>query len=362
MGYVQKRLASTAAKLAHASPSQAPAFPPKEAIASTSSKTEFFDAQTWAALQPPPKSELTAFAHRIGLGHIRKSPGVIQQACTHPSFVPFFRQHLPDEPIPETNGNLATLGNSLLGLFATEYIHSSYPHLPTRVLMAAVSAYVGPSPCEAIAKEMGATPLLRWHRMPITDLRPAVSHSEALSSIPRALTALVHQHRSVHSAREFVETFFLSRDVDLRSMIKFSDPKLALVETVAKFGRERPISRLLKETGRHSNSPIYVVGVYSGADQLGEGFGSSLKMAEFRAAEDALRRLYLTRQPPDSVQLPTSTFPSGEGSIFVAEEWKTHYVPVEMGDSEVHYASSGRSKAQSPGRRASAEDENDVDT
>src|SRR5882762_8832069 len=43
-----------------------------------------------------------------------------------------------------------------------------------------------------------------------------------------------------------------------------------------------PLHRLLKETGRFSNSPIYVVGIYSGADQLGEGFGSSLRMAEYR--------------------------------------------------------------------------------
>lgn len=40
--------------------------------------------------------------------------------------------------------------------------------------------------------------------------------------------------------------------------------------------------RLLKETGRHSISPVFVVGAYSGVDKLGEGFGSSLKMAEYR--------------------------------------------------------------------------------
>lgn len=61
---------------------------------------------------------------------------------------------------------------------------------------------------------------------------------------------------------------------------------MALSLTVSKFGRERPISRLLKETGRLSNSPMFVVGIYSGADKLGEGFGTSLKMAEYRVRED----------------------------------------------------------------------------
>jgi large subunit ribosomal protein L44 len=126
-------------------------------------------------------------------------------------------------------------------------------------------------------------------------------HTDALSSIPRAITALIYQERSLPAARKFVHSFFLSRQTDLRNMIKFSNPKKALMETVAKFKRERPISRsvsiyqyaicfglltgyrrLLKETGRFSNSPIFVVGIYSGADQLGEGFGSSLRMAEYR--------------------------------------------------------------------------------
>ena len=83
----------------------------------------------------------------------------------------------------------------------------------------------------------------------------------------------------------------------------------------------------MRESGRASNSPIYVVGIFSGVDKLGEGFGSSLKMAEYRvsnselsvpvfgwlmapqAAEDALHRLYLTKIPADLLTLPTSAFP-----------------------------------------------------
>jgi large subunit ribosomal protein L44 len=130
-------------------------------------------------------------------------------------------------------------------------------------------------------------------------LKQGVTHADALASVPRALTALIYHHRSLAVARKFAHTFFLSRLVDLRGLIKFRDPKLALSFTVEQFGRERPISRhvllfimqflrlimafrLLRESGRTSNSPIYVVGIFSGVDKLGEGFGSSLKMAEYR--------------------------------------------------------------------------------
>ncbi|RCH78450.1 hypothetical protein CU098_007496, partial [Rhizopus stolonifer] len=52
------------------------------------------------------------------------------------------------------------------------------------------------------------------------------------------------------------------------------------------------VSRLLSETGRASSAPVFVVGVFSEDEKLGEGFGSSLKMAEFRACQDALVSFY----------------------------------------------------------------------
>ena len=55
----------------------------------------------------------------------------------------------------------------------------------------------------------------------------------------------------------------------------------------------RPSHRLLKESGRLSSRATFLSGVYAGETKLGEGFGSSIKMSEWRASEDALRRLYL---------------------------------------------------------------------
>lgn len=65
-----------------------------------------------------------------------------------------------------------------------------------------------------------------------------------------------------------------------------------------KYGFERPQSRLIAETGRLTQSPVFGVGVYSGASKVGEGWGSAIRMAEYRAAEDALRRLYLRKSSP----------------------------------------------------------------
>lgn len=172
MQHAQKRLASTAVQMVKGASARSTiplsslrSFPPPQALAASSSKSQsFFDTDAWAAIQPPPVSALTAFAHRIGLGKVLTSSDIIQQACTHQSILPIYSKLHPNKPLPLTNANLSTLGNSLLGLFASEYIHALYPHLPTRVLKAAVSAYVGPTTCASVAKEMGAASLLRWQR------------------------------------------------------------------------------------------------------------------------------------------------------------------------------------------------------
>jgi len=164
MGHVSKRLYSTASKLT-VSTVQLKQFPPKESIIRPDAvKPNFFDPESWAALQPPPTSALTAFAHRIGLANVLSSADIIRRACTHKSFVNLHAKYYPSSPTPPTNANLVTLGNALMGLFASEYLHAVYPHLPTRVLKAAVSAHVGPLTCASVAQEMGAVPLLRWHR------------------------------------------------------------------------------------------------------------------------------------------------------------------------------------------------------
>jgi large subunit ribosomal protein L44 len=52
--------------------------------------------------------------------------------------------------------------------------------------------------------------------------------------------------------------------------------------------------------------------------------------------------VYLTRTPPELLQLPTSTFPLGIGDVF-REAPEGVYVAPELEHAEVMYASGGRS-------------------
>ncbi|KAG8982648.1 hypothetical protein FRB90_006655, partial [Tulasnella sp. 427] len=361
-----RRLLSTLSAIPHAP------FPPPEALSSATA-VKPFQPQVWASLQPPPASSLHAFASRIRLfdastpGKKQQQPHreppanlpeILTQALTHNSFLKVLAEHAPDAAPPRTNREWEALGNHLMGLFAAEYVHASWPHLPTRIVKAAVSAYVGPQTCADVAREWGLGNMVRWTKIPKEGNQKAVNQQEAYASAVRSIVALTYQHLSIGHARDLVHKYFLSREVDLRPLIKFRNPTQALQETVKTFGREKPVSRLLKETGRYSISPMYVVGVYSGADKLGEGFGSSLRMAEFRASEDALRRLYLTKTPPHLLSLPTSTFESTASSEPFSELSKgttKGYTPEELGECEVLYGSSDKQMRGKPSARSASE-------
>ena len=111
------------------------------------------------------------------------------------------------------------------------------------------------------------------------------------------------------ATRAFVHSHFLSRLLpaassphaaptavsDLTPLLKFTSPTLTLTNALKKqhwVFTEPPSHRLLKESGRLSSRPTFLSGVFSGDKKLGEGFGSSIKMSEWRASEDALRRLF----------------------------------------------------------------------
>ena len=70
-----------------------------------------------------------------------------------------------------------------------------------------------------------------------------------------------------------------------------------------------------------------------------------MRMAEFRAAEDSLNRLYLTREPAERTRLPTDAFSSTFSMRALAEirDGAAEYVAPAMGEAEVLYASAGRS-------------------
>lgn len=219
---------------------------------------------------------INALGARLGLS---LDTNVLKQALTHKSVQG-----------SNNNATLEYIGKRVTGLFATEYIHSRFPQLHPGAFNTTLRAYIGNKSFSKIATEVGMQHTVDW-KAPEDD-SVKLGHARVLADCMNALVGAIYQEQGQDAAKKFIHDFVLSRDFDVRPGIKVQEPKRHLSILMKQLNKQPAVSRLLSETGRHSSAPVFVVGVFSGENKLGEGFGSSLKMAEFRACQDALTSYY----------------------------------------------------------------------
>ena len=134
-----------------------------------------------------------------------------------------------------------------------------------------------------------------------------VTTEEASATFINAVFGALYLHAGAQATQAFHQAHILSRHIPLHTLFSFTHPTRDLSRLCLREGFESPVARLLSETGRHSRSPVFVVGVYSGSDKLGEAAGSSLDEARVRATAAALRAWYLYSPPRDHIVLPSQS-------------------------------------------------------
>ncbi|KAF3908257.1 hypothetical protein AA313_de0205083 [Arthrobotrys entomopaga] len=135
----------------------------------------------------------------------------------------------------------------------------------------------------------------------------AVPLEAAMANFVRAVVGGVYLHSGgLPAAKEFVHSHILSRKLQIDKLFQFEQPTRELSRLCVREGFQQPIARLEKETGRYSRHAVYIVGVYSGEEKLGEGQGGSLPEAKLKAAISALKGWYLYSPVTDS-DLPSKT-------------------------------------------------------
>jgi dsRNA-specific ribonuclease len=285
------------------------------------------------------------------------------------------------EPHPSfNNDSLSVLGSDLLSYYTSEHLICTFPRLPSTVLFAAMYAFMGPKTLAAIAHEWGielaAAPgpevdpgLLQFKRLEpgteividpskttrkhrkfktritssivygdsfgepvLTTVHPkkmdaklpdpesiqGVTAEKATSTLVQAVVGAIYLHGGRAAAKRFFEEHILSRHLDLSKLFAFTQPTRDLAKLCARESFQAPVAKVITETGRHSRAPVFVVGIFSGKDKLGEGSGASLIEARTRAAVAALKGWYL--YSPLDVQMPSSTEEED------AKPWKPVYV------------------------------------
>lgn len=263
------------------------------------------------------------------------------------------------------NLSLRLLGEELFSYYTCEEIICRYPRLPIAVVFAAMWGFVGSKALAAITREWGvevaAEPggevdpgLLQAKRIPAgtyeeldeglsqrpnadkrwkktissrtlygdsfgdenispnleegTDVKARegsrpVTLERASTNFARAVMGAVYLHGGRPAAKLFFRQHILSRELSIAGLFDFKQPTRDLSRLCAREGFDSPVARIISETGRRSRHPVFVVGVFSGYDKLGEGSGGSLDEARTRAAIAALKGWYL--YSPLNVKVPS---------------------------------------------------------
>jgi len=132
-----------------------------------------------------------------------------------------------------------------------------------------------------------------------------VTMEEACANFVRALFGAMYLHTGRDAARAFFDAHVRSRKLDVSKMFIFKQPTRDLSRLCAREGFDSPVARILSETGRDSRHPVYIVGVFSGREKLGEGAGGSLDEARIRAAISAMKGWYM--YSPLETKVPSDT-------------------------------------------------------
>jgi dsRNA-specific ribonuclease len=144
----------------------------------------------------------------------------------------------------------------------------------------------------------------------------------ASASFVRALVGAIYLHAGSKAAKDFHRDHILSRKLAMDKLFYFTHPTRDVSRLCDREGFEPPVARLISETGRLSRTPVFIVGVFSGTDKLGEGAGASLDEARIRAAAATLRSWYLYSPPAEDLVLPSEK----ESGVAAGKTWRPHMV------------------------------------
>lgn len=207
------------------------------------------------------------------------------------------------------NTDLAIHGKHMLGYYVSDYIMTRYPRLPYKVVKNTLNSFAGWKTLASVCKGWGvetdshepssttrassSDAKLQMRRVPKGQTKEVVNgakyQDEAYANFVRSVIGAVHIHAGPQGVRQFIDHHILSRDLDILRSFRVSEPGRELSHLCLREGLDRPTTRLIAESGRRTNSPVFVQAVYTGQEKLSEGQGASLKESKFIAESNALK-------------------------------------------------------------------------
>lgn len=233
------------------------------------------------------RTELAALASR--LGYPKDGLPSLLQALTLKPFVEACSSGSPDTDRVD-NSRLSALGASALQLYLVEHLYCTFPRLQGGDILSLCAALSNPTTLAVLGERLGVVDLIRT-----THCLYNPTQVRVIGRAVAAVVGAVYVDHGSAAARELVRHLVVAELVekDAKELICFQHPKLVLTEVLKQRNSPPPVTRIVRESGRLTHFPTFVVGVYSGDKCLGEGAGTSIKRAESEALGAALREYFL---------------------------------------------------------------------
>lgn len=211
------------------------------------------------------------------LGYRFRDRELLELALTH-------RSHANERGLPEHNERLELLGDAVLGLVVAEWLFRAHPELPEGELSKRKSYLVSAPALTGFAAGLGVG---RAIHLGVGEERSGGRDKPSLlADTFEALLGAVYLDGGIEPVRRIVAPF-LAHVVERRPRVLEADAKTRLQEDLQARGWPLPEYRLIAETGPdHAKS--FTVECRVRDRPAGRGEGSSKKVAEQRAAAEAL--------------------------------------------------------------------------
>lgn len=221
-----------------------------------------------------------AWAHET-LGHRFQQPQLLFEALTHPTYA-YERGGLP------SNQRLEFLGDAVVGLMVSEYLHSRAPEADEGQLTKLRAAVVSAPTLAARARELGAGQALRLGRG--EEQMGGRERESNLADAFEALVAAIYLDAGPEAARRFVLRELKPEVEQARAGKLNPNFKARLLEWSQRVYGEPPRYQVVAEEGPVHARRYRVQALVAGRP-AGEGEGRSKREAEQQAARQALAQL-----------------------------------------------------------------------
>jgi ribonuclease-3 len=214
------------------------------------------------------------------LGVKFKDRSYLKQALTHRSYLNENRGW----PLGH-NERLEFLGDAVLELIVSTFLYETYRNQPEGKLTEYRAALVNIEVLAELAGDLGMSQYMLLSRGEAKDTGRA--RQVIIGNAFEAVIGALFVDQGYDAARHFVEVHLLSRTDELIAQGLMRNSKSRLQEAAQGHFRVTPTYEVLEENGP-DHDKVFVVGVYFGSELIAKGRGGAKRLAEEKAAEQAL--------------------------------------------------------------------------